>query len=455
MPRFKLNRRRFLRGTLHGAVASIGLPVLEAMLDVNGEAFADGTPIPKRFGVFFWGNGIVPERWHPSGTGHGSSWSLSEELAPLAPNKEYLSVVTRANIKTRNLRGHHAGTVGIMSGTDLEPRNPGNANYASTFKRQSVDQLVAPHLRGDAPYKSLEVGVDERVTTSEGTTLNFLSHNGPDSPNPQEYRPNVVFDRLFGNGFVAPGGEVNPDPTLKVRRHILDAVKDDAEALRNKLGQNDRQRLEQHLQGISELQSRIQAIEDATPPDPGVCQIPPAPNDQGTHNMELQRQRNRTMAQLIAMGMACDRVRVWTNLFSGSVSGSYFSGIDSDTFHNLTHNGNAQDKVHHIVVFIMECFNDLLNELKAMPEGDGNMLDHTAILASSDVSRGLAHNLEDYPILIAGKAGGGLRGNVHHNHNGGNASDAVLTILRALGAPINEFGEGGGYSNRIISELLA
>ena len=399
--------------------------------------------------------GSSPSAGTPGGTGHGGAWSLSEELRPLAANKDYLSVITRANVKTRNLRGHHAGTVGILSGTELLPRDPGNANYASTYRQPSIDQLVAPHLRGDAAFKSIEVGVDERVTTSEGTTLNYLSHNGPDSANPQEYRPSQVFSRLFGDGFVAPGGEINPDPTLSVRRHILDAVREDARQLDRKLGHQDRQRLERHLQGISELQSRIQAIEEATPPDPGVCQVPPMPQDQGSHNMDLQRRRSRVMAELLAMGMACDRTRVWTNLFSGSVSGTYFDRIHGDSFHNLTHNQGGQGEVHRIVVFIMECLNEMLTLLRDTPEGDGNLLDHTLILATSDCSRGLAHNLEDYPVLLAGKAGGALRGDVHHNHGGRNASDVVYTCMKALDCPQGHFGEDAGRSSSVISELMA
>lgn len=452
--RLQLSRRSFLRGVCGGAAVTLALPALEAMFDANGAMYANGDPIPKRFGVFFWGNGIKRDRWIPERDGVGSAWDLSPQLLPLGPNKDYLTVITGHDIKTRNLRGHHAGTVGIMSGTELEPRDPGGANYASTFKNKSIDQHVADTLPGGT-YKSLEVGVDERVSRSEGTTLAYLSHNGPDSFNPQEYDPRKVFDRLFGDQFAEPGDIIEVDPELAVRRNVLDAVLADARELQAKVGMADRLRIEEHMSNLSDLQVRLQAIEDATPPKPGVCKRPGEPNDGGTRTAEMQRRRSRLMSDLIAMACACDLTRVWTNLFSGSVSGTAYWSVDSTSFHNLTHNEpGAQPKVHQIVVFIMEEFNYLLQKLRDTPEGDSNLLDHHVILASSDLSDGRAHDLKDYPILLAGKGGGTLRGDIHYRRDGGNASDALLTALRAMGMQDTSYGAQGGYTERVISSIL-
>ena len=104
MGRFTLNRRTVLRGMLGGAAIAVALPPLEAMFDVNGTAYAGGETIPKRFGVFFWGNGVKKDRWNPSGT--GADYPLSPALEPLAAVKEYVSVVSGMDIKTGNERGH-------------------------------------------------------------------------------------------------------------------------------------------------------------------------------------------------------------------------------------------------------------------------------------------------------------------------------------------------------------
>ena len=111
-------RRTVLRGLVGGVAVGIGLPPLEAMFNAHGTAYAQqsgGTAaIPKRLGVFFWGNGVKLDRWTPANT--GTAWTPSLELAPLMPVKDYVNVVSGMSIKTGNERGHHAGTVGILSG---------------------------------------------------------------------------------------------------------------------------------------------------------------------------------------------------------------------------------------------------------------------------------------------------------------------------------------------------
>lgn len=453
--RLNLSRRSFLRGVIGGSTVGLALPALEAMFNDSGNLYANGAAIPKRFGVFFWGNGIKRDRWIPSNSGQGGSWSLSPSLMPLAAHKEYLSLVTGHNVKTRNLRGHHAGTVGILSGTELEPRDPMGAGYASTFKTQSIDQFIADRIGSATTYKSIEVGVDERVSKSEGTTLHYLSHNGPDSFNPQEYDPAKVFNRLFGPHFNEPGDVIDVDPELAVRRYILDAVLEDARALSRKLGNTDRARLEQHMDNIDNIHRRLQAMEDATPPTSNTCSRPMTPNDEGTRTAEFQQRRSRLMADLLVMTTACDLTRVWSNIFSGSVSGTAIWDVDSTSIHSLTHDeGGNQPKVQQIVEFIMGEFGYILQRLKETSEGDGNLLDHHVILATSDLSDGKRHDLGDYPILIAGKGGGSLKGDYHYRQTGANASNALLTILRAMGINETSYGAQGGYTNTFIPDLL-
>ncbi|MBA2661672.1 MAG: DUF1552 domain-containing protein [Bradymonadaceae bacterium] len=445
-----LDRRTFLRGAVMGAVATLALPPLEIMMNSSGTAFANGTPIPKRFGVFFWGNGVVVPRWVPQQTGR--DWT-SDELRPLidAGLKDYVSVASGYDIKTGNPRGHHAGAVGILSGAPLIPQDPGNAGYASTFSAPSIDQVVASHIGMGTRFKSIEFGVDPRVSRSEGTTLAHLSHNGPDNVNQAEYSPHRLFSRIFGDGFVDPL-DVQIDPKLALRRNILDAVREDVHRLNAKLGASDKIRLDQHLEGVVSLQNRLYSIENAPPP-PTACIVGDSPGEIGHDTAQKQRDRSRALSDLLALSLACDATRVWSNLFNGSVSGTVFWGIDPNVdFHQLTHDEpGEQPKVHQIVTFIMEEFAYLLNALKSTPEGDGNLLDHSVILASSDLASGYLHNLVDYPILLAGKGGGALRGGVHHRANRGNASEVLLTCLRAMDCPGTSFGVAGGQVQESVS----
>ncbi len=450
--RFALPRRAMLRGIVGGAAVALALPPLEAMMDANGVAYAGGVAIPKRFGVFFWGNGVKRDRWTPSGTGAG--YALSPELMPLAEVRDYVSVVSGMHIRTGNERGHHAGTVGILSGAPMIPQDPRGAPYASTFSAPSIDQVVARALAEIEPtrFRSLEVGVTAQVVRGEGTTLHYLSHNGPDNANPPSYSPRAVFDRIFGDGFADPGGD--PDPRLRLRRSILDAVMGDARALSSRVGATDRIRVEQHLESIRTLERQVALIE-AMPTPLAACEAPGRPADMSdTQFADI----SRTMSDLVAMALACDQTRVFSNMFSGSVSVAVYRALGHDTnHHSLTHDeAGDQPQVHDITVFIMRQLAYLLSALRAVPIGDGNLLDHCAILASTDVSDGRGHTIDDYPILVCGGGGGALRTpGVHVRRPDENTSKVLLTLLRAMDLPMTEFGRGGGRVTDVVPELLA
>ena len=199
MAKSKITRRTVLRGMLGGTAVSFGLPPLEAMFDANGTAYAQGAPLPKRLGIFFFGDGVKHDRWNPTETGPG--WTPSIELAPLMPVKDYISIITGMAIKTGPSQGHHLGATGILSGAPLVSQPPNGAPFRSTFAQPSFDQIAADSIGLTTKLKSLEIGVSQRVNGNEGTSLKYLSHRGPDLYNPPEYDPGLVFDRLFGIGY--------------------------------------------------------------------------------------------------------------------------------------------------------------------------------------------------------------------------------------------------------------
>ena len=217
MRKLRVARRTLLRGIAYGGAIGIGLPVLDIMLDSHGKAYADGTPLPKRFGVFFWGNGVRLSHYMPASVG---DYALSEALQPLADVKDYVSVASGFDIKTGNERGHHAGCVGILSGAPMVSQDPMGAAFASTFSAPSIDQVVASAVGQTTRFRSLEVGVAKNVTTGEGTTLRYLSHNGPDNPNPPEYSPLALYTRVFGMGFAYKREGAANVPLLKGRKML-------------------------------------------------------------------------------------------------------------------------------------------------------------------------------------------------------------------------------------------
>ena len=156
IPRKPMNRRRMLKGLLGGAAVGVGLPALDAMLNTNGTAFAQGAAIPTRFGLWFWGNGIRREHWIPDQI--GANWAPKAELAPLvnAGLKGDISVVSGLEIKTAT-HPHHSGMTGILTGAHYHQVGTTRDTIVSTCAYPSVDQLAAAHFEGQTPFRSIEV----------------------------------------------------------------------------------------------------------------------------------------------------------------------------------------------------------------------------------------------------------------------------------------------------------
>lgn len=445
-----ISRRHILRGMAWGSAVSVSLPILECMLDTHGRALADGTPLPKCFGVFFWGNGVRLASYVPSSVG---SYELSETLKPLANVKDYVSVVSGYDIKSGNERPHHAGAVGILTGAPMVQQAPPGAPFASTFSAPSIDQIIANWVGGKTRFKSVELGISPSVSTVEGTTLRYLSHNGPDNPNPPEYFPQAFYSRVFGMGFKNPGAANQPDPRLALRRSVLSIVRDDVTSLRNRLGKSDQVRIDQHFDSIRALENQILATEQAAPP-PSACGMPGEIHDTpGDANLSATM---GIMAGLMALTLACDQTRVFSMLFSGSVGSTVYPELKiAATHHNLTHDeAGAQPQVQLITLFIMQRLASLLESLKTIQEGDRTLLDRCIILATSDCAEGQLHSINNYPIVVAGGGRGALvQPGIHIKGDHANTSDVLLTLTQAMDIPITEFGQGLGLSAAPVAAL--
>ncbi len=192
--RFALSRRTMLRGMLGSAAVALALPPLEAMLNSNGTALANGDPLPRRFMTWFFGNGVRLEQWTPQG--QGSGYELTDELAPLVNVKDYCSILSGFDNKAGyGRRGHHDGVAGFFSGHPFIEIDPMGALYASKFGGPSIDQVAASIVGSKTFMPSLHVGVSKRVTTGEGPTLleamtmRWHGHNEGEEAFAGDYRP--------------------------------------------------------------------------------------------------------------------------------------------------------------------------------------------------------------------------------------------------------------------------
>jgi hypothetical protein len=454
-----LRRRTFLRGMAGGTSVALALPLLEAMLNDHGTALAGGEALPQRFGVWFWGNGTHPGNWAPAVTGAG--WVPSDLLMGIAAVKDYINVVSGGSLPVPGVNNPHVeGAIGILAGGNpllhASYNGQGDDWNFLTVPTPSVDEIAADHLAGTAPFRNLTLAVtpvhtsDAGSTNHPGTAISYISHPAPYVFNPPIPDPSEMFAYLFGAGI--PTGEA-PAPESLARAKVLDAILADAGTLEARLGASDKQRLEQHLEGIFELQNRLTAIVQ-----PGeACALLPDPG-----NPASERERARVMADLVAMAFACDLSRVMTLEFSSPAShvdypdiGIASAGLGT-SFHEYEHQNGYNGTVITALRYFIEVFGDFVGALHALPEAGGTLLDNSCILATSDVSGGWDHAFNDFPLLVAGRAGGALvHPGVHVALSGDNAARVPLTCLRAIGAPVDTWGTDQFATNQPVTEILA
>ncbi|MEZ4379803.1 MAG: DUF1552 domain-containing protein [Nannocystaceae bacterium] len=456
MKRFTLNRRTMLRGMLGGAAVALALPPLEAMFNSNGTAYANGDELPRRLVTWFFGNGVALENpfdpnnnnllWTPQGQGEG--YTLSPQLAPLANVKEYCSIVSNLAILAKHpeVRGHHTGVSGFFSGFPYIKLDPMGANYSSKFGGPSIDQVAAGYI-GDQTYlPSVQIRVSKRIVASEGPTLNYLSHKGPDQPLQPLHNPQDLFAKLFG-GFVP-----QDDPTKPLRLNALDAVSEDVKRLQMRVGTNDRQRLDAHLASIAQIQKQIEAIApECVPP------AMPGETNADQDGKEPLDSVNKVMADLLVLAFHCDITRVASFQYTGSVGYTVFHMLgQSQGHHDISHDANANDLHDAATVKTVEAFAYLLEQLKASPEGDGNLLDNSCLLLGSDTASGLRHSDYNQPCIVAGGGGGALRHpGIHHDAGGANSSDVLLACLKTVAPDAATVGGGPGESTTPLGAIMA
>ena len=423
-----LNRRQFLRGMMAGGLVTVQLPLLEMFM--GRKALAQDGGFPRRFGLFYWGNGNRPEHWVPTGEGFGADWTLSQSLQSLLPVKEKLAVVSGMSLKVPNTSPHWSGGLGFLTGQELIGDDD---NWTAAVP--SFDQLLAQDIGGETVYRSLITG----CVTNES-----VSWNGPNARNPVESDPYAFYEKIFGPTFRAPGEEGIVDPTLGYRRSVLDVVREDTLALQGQLGVADQIRLEQHLDGIRDIELRLARLQE-DPPALDACYRADAPLEEypDIESRPQMAARNAVMSQMIAMALACDQTRVVNYAFTSPLNNILYDFTDMG-HHSLTHNESGdQPLVQKVTEFAMEQASVFLQALDSIPEGDGTLLDNCAILISSEVSEGRAHSLDEYPLVLAGSAGGRLQQNLHYrSHSIENANKFTLSVLRAMGMNLVSFGAG-------------
>jgi hypothetical protein len=424
------------------------------MFNGNGTAYADGTSPPLRYGVWFFGNGIIPDRWVPTTTGIGDAWKLSEQLSPLLEVKPWLSVITGLDIKVPDTAPHASMPACALSGANM-------GNVPSSTMLPTTDQLVAKLIAAGTTYPT---GIHVGCSNSSGRTAlgMAISFAGPGTPNPPDYSPEHVFTGLMQ--FASTSGSqmpTAPDPELIRRGMVLDAVSEGVTALRARVGAEDKKRLDQHLQGIQELQTQL--IRAQGPKVSGTLVDPNTVYPNRGSDGSLSLQMNQAFADLLVFAMSTDLTRIFTFCWTpGATNCSYGDcglpgGFHGDYGHRQSPRGQAYATIgfNTGVRYAMSNLNYMLLRMKNTPDGAGTLLDNSCVYTTSCVSESQTHSPVDYPLLVSGKAGGKLKGNSHIRIVGDNTSKVAFTLLQMFGSTAQSYGAAEGQVSIGIPELLA
>lgn len=399
-----LSRRAVLRG-LGGTV--IALPFLGAMEGRLKRARAAGiNGFPKRFVVWYTPNGTVPAKFWPTGT--ETNWQLSEILQPLAAHKQDLLVLDQIDMLS-SLNGpgdaHQKGTGHCLTGIELQEGNfPGDAGLSAGWANGiSIDQHIASRIGQDTLFPSLEFGV-----AVQGSDIRArISYRGPGEPIPPENNPYAAYQRMFGDATADPAALARK---VAKRRAVLDSVSGEYNKLRSKLGAEDRQKLETHVEAVADIQKRL---EKGVINFSGACQPldlgVPIDHDRVVNMPDI----GRLQLDLMAMAFACDLTRVASIMWTPSTAGHVYTWVDPqirEGHHSLAHKGDEDtEKVRQntaINAWFASQLAYLITRLKAIPEGDGTVFDNTVIFWTNEQAKGNNHDRHRMPYLLAGSAGG-------------------------------------------------
>lgn len=439
------SRRRFLRGTLGGAAVTVGLPVFDALLDGNGRALADTGVVPVRFGTWFWGCGVNPQRWVP--TAEGVGYDTPPELAmAVAGFADRVSVLTgfETPLNGRNNYPHYSPPMVTLTGD--APTSDSHVP-AATF-----DQRIADVIGTTTRFRALDLTADGR-----GSAWSALG-NGARAP--AVSTPLALYQRVFGEGFQLGGDTFVPDPAVMVRQSVLSTVLDQSRALQSRLGSADRQRLDQYFTSVRQLEHQL-GILLTEPPDLPACTWPDAPYARDP-SLEIDAvvSTHNLLADLLAMALACDQTRVFNlNLWR------LFTDVrfpDEDVgYHQLTHDERVdtalgyQPLSQRFFERAMGCWQHLLTSLDGIQEGDGTLLDRVAVFAHSGTEFPKEHGTTNIPMLVAGGAGGALGPGRHVRGDGSPTTRAGLTLQQLFGVPVSTWGVGDAETSSPISGLTA
>jgi hypothetical protein len=436
-----LPRRTFLRGL----GASLALPLLDAMVPSMTALAATAAKPVRRLGFIYIPMGSTIAQWTPP-CPTGSLTELSPTLSSLAPVRDHLTVLTNLEIRNAYPGTHATSNASYLSCATSKWTESTDYELATT-----VDQVAAQHIGGDTRLPSLELAMDLLTTVGQCDNgyacvyQNNLSWSSPTTPLPAEAHPRIAFERLFGDG----GSTADRLAEMRKNSSLLDWMSEDIGRLQKKLGPSDRTKIDQYLDTVREVERRIQKAESAS----ADSHLPDLDRPVGVP--AAYADHAKLMFDLQVLALQADVTRVITFQLARETSTRTYPEIGvPDAHHPTTHHNNDPEKmakVAKINAFHVSLFAYFLEKLKATPDGQGSLLDHSVYLYGSGMGNPNLHDHVNLPILVAGGAAGNLKGGRHLKYEQPvPLANLHLTLLEKAGVHLDKFAD----SNGLVKELL-
>ncbi|HEV2984990.1 MAG TPA: DUF1552 domain-containing protein [Vicinamibacterales bacterium] len=430
----------------------MALPLLDAMVPaLSAIAKTSANPI-RRLGFIYIPNGVAMSHevnfWKP--VGEGTDFKFSSSLAPLEPFRNQTVVISGLSHPQAEPQSDGNGDHTRASVTWLNGVHPKKTESADLRSGVTVDQLAASVLGKETALPSIEVSAsdfDNLVGNCENgyscVYMNSLSWRGPAQPNRAENNPRVVFEELFGDG----GTTIQRVAAARQNGSILDFVTADLARLQRSLGARDKLRVDDYLESVREVERRIQRTEALAGED--LAQMPTLERPAGIPN--LFGEHVKLMFDLLALAYQADTTRVFTFMMGRELSVRPFPEIGiNEGHHNISHHGNRLEQIEKLAkinAYQTTLLVDFLAKLRAAPDGDGSVLDHTLLVYGGGLGNPNEHLHVELPLLLVGGGAGKLEGGRHLVYPAQTMSNLLLSLLDKVGVPAEKFGDSTGRLN--------
>jgi len=433
-----LSRKSLPRRTvLRGLGATVALPFLDAMLPAfSARGRAAAKPV-HRFQTFYVPNGMAMEYWLPKG--EGRAFELSPILEPLAPYRNQMLVLSGIKASWNYI---HAGASGsFLTGT---PR--GGKNEIEIFADVSMDQLLARHFANDTQVASLELSMDAPANAGACTGnlscvyTHTLSWRSKTQPLPMEWNPRAVFEKLFGDS----GSTDRKAREARLRQHksILDSVQDKLASLQRELGPGDRSKVDEYTDAIRDVERRIARAEEQHD-----LELPTIDQPQGAP--PVFEDHLALMLDLQLLAFQSDLTRVISFMIGKEQSARPYPQIGvPEAHHPLSHHNELPEliaQMSKINRYHVQLFSQYLAKLRATPDGDGSLLDHTTILYGAGISNSQRHSGDNLPLLLMGGSSGRIKGGRHLKYTDKPMmANLLVTLMDKMDVPVDHVGGSNG-----------